>query len=539
MISLRFAFAMLLLAIFPVAAIACQEETADPAMEGETAAAAPAWRGEFRSIKIDEEPASHQRAWETRPYQVAVWVCLDGAPSLINIESEICRRIETDCQLLDPSGWNVSAGTPPSQWRWKLLNSAIEESMVEKVLAEPELEFYDKLMVVRVASNSGSYEIDVREIDAHTRQIGPTVSLRTGILSRVGALSAKLLGRAFMPIARIEEVSKKNTTEMRARGIEACVRTEINEDLELEVVTIKNSPCFIRSTDRLLPVVIRTDRNGKITKLDPEPFTFIAIDNIEGTVINGSIFSTSNSPLAGRKSKRAEKLALVIRPGNGTTVLRLVSRDDKNPLPLEGYHIVTVEPDDIKQELEYHGKTDWRGEIQIPPSDDMRMLLVRRGGRRLKKIPVIPGFRDELETTVTKDETSLLASGVVSGLENEILSLAVLRRIYQKEIEKAIKDGKEDQAREILRTYSDLESPQDLRARMADEEVRLKAQTEVQREKQYIQKLFSPLKKIASSDFIKNAEAEIRKWIESGDVPEAPEVSEEEAQASAPLKGSG
>ena len=156
-----------------------------------------------------------------------------------------------------------------------------------------------------------------------------------------------------MPIARIEEVSKKNTTEMRARGIEACVRTEINEDLELEVVTIKNSPCFIRSTDRLLPVVIRTDRNGKITKLDPEPFTFIAIDNIEGTVINGSIFSTSNSPLAGRKSKRAEKLALVIRPGNGTTVLRLVSRDDKNPLPLEGYHIVTVEPDNIKQELEY------------------------------------------------------------------------------------------------------------------------------------------------------------------------------------------
>ena len=152
---------------------------------------------------------------------------------------------------------------------------------------------------------------------------------------------------------------------------------------------------------------------------------------------------------------------------------------------------------------------------------------------------MIPGFRDELETTVTKDETSLLASGVVSGLENEILSLAVLRRIYQKEIEKAIKDGKEDQAREILRTYSDLESPQDLRARMADEEVRLKAQTEVQREKQYIQKLFSPLKKIASSDFIKNAEAEIRKWIESGDVPEAPEVSEEEAQASAPLKGSG
>lgn len=545
MIKLRFASTMLLLAIFPLAAFACQEKTAEPAMEGKAADAAPAWRGEFRSIKIDEEPASNQRAWETRPYQVAVWVCLDGDPSLIETESEICSRIETDCQLLDPSGWNVSAGTPPSQWRWKLLNSAIDDSMVQSVLAEPELEFYDKLIVVRVAANSGSYEIDVREIDARTRQIGPGVSLQTELLSRVGALSARLSGRAFMPIARIDEVSKPNKkglaglAEMRARGIEACVRTEINEDLQPEVVTIANSPCFIRSSDRLLPVVVSTDRSGKITKLAPEPFTFIAIDDIEDTVINGSIYSSSNSALSNRKSKRAEKLALVIRPGNGSTVLRLVSRGDKQSLPLEGYNIVTVEPNDITRELEYHGKTDWRGEIEIPQSDDMRMLLVRRGGRRLKKIPVIPGFRDELETTVTKDETSLLASGVVTGFENEILSLAVLRRIYQKEIETAIKDGKTEQAREILQTYSDLENPQDLRARMADEEIRLKGQTGVQREKQYIQKLFSPLKKIASSDFIKNAEAEIRKWIDSGNVPKKPEVSEEEAQASAPVKGSG
>jgi len=150
------------------------------------------------------------------------------------------------------------------------------------------------------------------------------------------------------------------------------------------------------------------------------------------------------------------------------------------------------------------------------------MLLVRRGGRRLKKIPVIPGFRDELETTITDDEIRLLAKGVVDGIQNEILSLAVLRQIYQKEIEQAIKDGKKDNARQILQTYTELENPQDLRARMADEEIRLKARTPVQREKMSIQKMFSPLKKIANSNFIKNAEAEIRKWIDSGKVPDPP-----------------
>lgn len=537
MLTRSFPISFLMLVLFPLAAFGVQEKAAEP--EADVEAAEPAWRGEFRSIKFSEEPVSRQRAWETRPYQVAAWVCLDGSPSLKNSESEICQRIETDCQLLDPSGWDVSAGTPPSQWRWKLMNSSINDSFVENLLAESELEFYDKLMVIRVRAVSGSYKIDVREIDARTRQIGPTVTMQTEVLERVGALSAKLLGRAFMPLTRIDEVSKTNKAEMRARGIEACVRTEMNEELQPEVVTIENSPCFIRDTDRLLPVIVRTDRNGDITKLDAVPFTFLAIDEIEGTVVNGSVFSSVRAPLAGRKSKRAEKLALVIRPGNGTTVLRLVSRTGKESQPLEGYDIVTVEPDDITVELEYHGKTDWRGEIEIPQSDDMRMLLVRRGGRRLKKIPVIPGFREELETTVTNDEISLLAQGVVSGLENEILSLAVLRRIYQNEIEKAIEDGKNDEARRVLQTYADLENPQDLRARMADEEIRLKSQTDVQREKAYVQKIFSPLKKIVSSDFIKNAEAEIRKWIDSGKVPERQEVDEQEAQKKAPLKGSG
>ncbi len=521
MINLRvmavpfFALAFLCSSVFAI-----QEAPATD--QAETTPAPPAWRGEFRSIKIAAEPAASKRAWETRPYQVAAWVCMDGSPALNNGEAEICERISTECQLVDPSGWVVKVGTPPSQWRWKMLKSQIDEDAVVDILADPELEFYDKLMVIRVTANAGNLNVSVREIDARTHQVGPLVKAQTRLMSSVGPLASRLVSRAFMPVARIDEVTAKNEAELRTRGIEACVRTEIGEDLLPEVVTNTSSPCFVRDTDRLLPVVIRTDRSGNLVKLEAVPFTFIAIKNIEGTVINGSVFSSVRAPLAGRKSKRAEKLGLVIRPGDGSTVLRLVSRGDGDPVPLEGYDIATVEPDDITKELEYHGKTDWRGEIRIPASDGMRMLLVRRGGRRLKKIPVIPGFRDELETTITSDEIRLLADGVVTGLENEILSLAVLRQIYQKEIEKSIKDGKKDQARQILQTYTELENPQDLRSRMADEEIRLKARTPVQREKMVIQKMFTPLKKIASSDFIKNAEAEIRKWIDSGKVPDPP-----------------
>ena len=403
--------------------------------------------------------------------------------------------------------------------------SSLDQTEIVELLSEPELEFYDKLIIVRLTERSGNLEIDVREIDSRTRQLGPAAMATTRLIGSVGSLASKLIRRAFMPIARIDDVFKDNTTEMSARGIEACVLTQINDELEPEVVSNVNSPCFVKESDRFLPIVIRTDRSGNVTRLDAIPLTFVAIKNITGTVIDGVVYSSVRAPLAGRKSKRAEKLALVIRPGDGETTLRLMSRDSNDAEPLEGYDVVTVNPEDIKDEKEYHGKTDWRGEIRIPRSNDMRMLLVRRGGRRLKKIPVIPGFRDVIETSVTNDETRLLASGVVKGLENEILSLAVLRQIYQKQIEASIEEGSKDDARQILRTYTSLENPQDLRARMADEEVRLKSQTEVQREKEVIQRMFSPLKKIVSSDFIKNNETDIQKWIDAGKVPDPePEV---------------
>ena len=255
----------------------------------------PARRGEFRSVKFEAEPVEANRAWETRPYQVAVWVCHDGSPTLIDREQEICQRIEINSQLLDPSGWNIVAGTPPSQWRWKLLQGDIDATNASSVLDDPELEFFDKLVIVRVRSVGGSYKIEVREIDGRTRQLGPTASASTGIPSLIGSIASQLLSRAFMPLTRIDEVGKTNKAEMRARGIESCVRTEINEQLQPEVVTITNSPCFIRDSDRMLPVVIRTDRGGKVVKLDAVPATYIAIESIDNTVDRRTSFLCRSS----------------------------------------------------------------------------------------------------------------------------------------------------------------------------------------------------------------------------------------------------
>jgi hypothetical protein len=202
-----------------------------------------------------------------------------------------------------------------------------------------------------------------------------------------------------------------------------------------------------------------------------------------------------------------------------------MSRGTEEPQPLEGYEIHSRRPEDPPEVLNFVGKTDWRGEITIPSGDGLYLLLVRRGGKNLKKVPVIPGFRDHLETTVTSDDSRLMARGVVTGLQNEILSLVVLRELYEKDINKALDDGRIDEARNILRQYTDLEDPQELKIRLADEQVRLKSRTTVERERKAIKELFDNLLKIVNSDFVRSKEAEFRERIENGGKPlEKPDV---------------
>ena len=208
----------------------------------------------------------------------------------------------------------MRVGTPPSQWHWGLFDSDSDTRFAEKVLIEPELQHYDKLMVVRIRDSNDQIAIDVREFDIRTQLHGPRIESATRFPHAIPSITAKLLTRAFMPVARIDEVTPGNEAFLKSRGIEACIRTSINEDLEAEVVPTRDSPVYIRKSERFQPVVLRTDRSGKITKLDAIPFTFIVANSVDKNDIKGKLHSTKRAPLAGRKSKRAEKLALVIRP---------------------------------------------------------------------------------------------------------------------------------------------------------------------------------------------------------------------------------
>jgi len=490
------------------------------------------------TIQFEAAPATLERAWEARPYQVAVWLCLDGSPLLGGDAEQLCESVETQCHLFDASGWNVRVGTPPSQWRWKLLEYSSEQAISKDLLSEPELAHYDKLMVVRLRESFGSISIKVREYDIQTQQHGPVTESSTRFPGSIPLITADLVTRAFMPLARIDVVNAANQAFLKSRGIQACVRTVINEELVPEVEPIRSSPVFVRSSDRFQPVVVRTDRAGKITKLDAIPFTFIVADSINQNSIQGTIHSSQRAPLAGRKSKRAQKLALVIRPPEGNTTLRLMSRG-KDPLPLEGYEILSRPPGATKEDKsEFLGKTDWRGEIVIPQSRDLRLLLVKRGSRPLKKIPVIPGFRDFLETSVASDDKRLEAEGVVLGLQQELKGQVAVRSLYELQILGFLERGEKEQAKEVLELYLSLETPREFKQRLANEESSLKSQTESKREKEAIRLKFEQIRKIVGTGVLKARGQDLEKMVRSGKVvpfrDEVEKPSEDEPTAEEP-----
>ncbi len=527
---------------FAVTPLALQDETAtaaEPAAEGEPGGEAEADSASEVLVGVISQaeevegvvPEIVLRSWELHPYKVLVWICQSGSPRLNAIEDSLEHEILRQAELIDPSGWLVYVQSAPPLWRNKLLRSIDKPDELKGIENAPQLKNADKLMVVCLEDQEGQINFQVREFDIQTQQWGAMVNRNTAQITSMHQNVFQAITKAFMPIARVDRVTEDGGVIMRARAVDACVKAAQGNDGEWVLESNSNSPVWIRPDDRFLPVIRRVDRKGNLAKLEAVDFTFLTIDKKEESaeqnessyILNCSIHSYHRAPLSGRTSRRAQKLALVIRPPETSTELKLVSRDDDQKA-LAGYEIWSRRPGMTRDEKsEYLGNTDWRGILEIPPhaTDGLRLIYVKRGNRALKKLPIIPGLYSHLKSTVPNDETRLYAQGIISGFQNEILNLVAQRQVYEVEIDAALENKDYDQASELLQKYAALTSPQDVKARMADEEIRLKAQTVDQRELGSISGMFGILREALSARIGESTESDLRKRLQTAKQLEA------------------
>lgn len=485
--------------------------------EAETVEAITYDESQFISVRLKEEPAVAERSWESRPYQVAVWMVHQGTPSLAMMERPLATNIESLCTLRDASGWFVRVGTPPSSDRYKLFQLLDEPELAGAWEEHPLLQFYDKLIIVRMTGNPTATSITVREHDLQTAQWGPKVERFSTDPAWLPSIVTDAISQAFMPLAIIDRVDEKDKVHMRVRGIEACTRVVFDDDGNPTVEPQLKSPVYVKDSDRFLPIIRTVDRSGKLVSLKPIDFTFLTVDSIEGNSVVASIQSTQRAPLAQRKSKRAEKLAIVIRPPNRPSVLHLQSLDKENPKPLEGYEVWGRKTTDTKDDdSTYIGKTNWLGDVVIPPHESgLRLIYIKRGSRALRKLPIIPGFKDRLVSSLPNDNARLYAEGVIRGYGNEIINLVVQRQLLEQQIESEMESDNWEMAEATLLRYKNLESPTNVKLRMSDEEVRLKSLASDDKEYEYIASMFQSLKDLLNSKIADSREIELQEKIQN------------------------
>jgi hypothetical protein len=438
-----------------------------------------------------------QTAWEYRPYQVLVWLVHDHTAGLEARESQLIEALSRRCQVAEPNAWQVTLGPAPNPWDGRLQSERSYERWTEDLIkaawpdpAKP----IDKLLIIRIGSNLGMLDVSVQELDLATKIWGS----RIGHSCDVDSLELAVfdgIRRAFMPLTRIDRIHENNVlVRVRASGI-SLIPNE-NADGALEMVPNTGSPVWVADHEILLPVIFRKDRNGEISSITSVEATYLSILSRTGPHLECDTHSAKRAPLGGRSGARTERMALCVRSPHRPTTVRFVTEEEPHQ-PLRDLEVYSRLPGmEAEETSEFLGKSDWKGEIIVPPNErGIRLLYIKSGQRPLAQVPVVPGLRDTQDTPLPDDHIRLYAEGIVKAYRNELMDLVARREILAYGIESALDEKRIEDAESKLTELRRLEDAQRFVIRLETERRTIPTANGIQ--KTYIDQMFTEISTLA------------------------------------------
>lgn len=392
--------------------------------------------------------ACAQAAWEFTPYEVRIWLALPDDPTwqegqLAQLRGILLGRAEA---AFGPV-WDCAVEAAPDALAAEIRQD-LHALKVEQVQAAlPAGNSADKIYLVGVQEDQGHLRLQIRELDYRARLFGVVLERESMQRDGLGWLIWDAVADAFTPIARIERVNGNQlAARIRAGGL----------------ITSPDSSAWIRKDMALRPVLRRNDRVGEPTKggINILPWTMLNVLEQNGSQLNCKLQTGYRSPIPAKASSRLERLALLVKPQFPSTVIHLRSRD-ASATPLIGYEIWRKTSD---TDAELLGATDWRGDIELPQAETgaLQTLLVKSGNQLLARLPLVPGQEPKLEAAVVNDDGRLQAEGFVAAFQSKVMDLEARRQISAVRIRAKIKDGKFDEAQQMLEEFRNLESRTDL-----------------------------------------------------------------------------
>ncbi len=390
-------------------------------------------------------------AWESDPYRVRCVLVVPWRPLQPWPAEEYLRRaLVRQADAVVGAAWQLDV--VPAQGPWTTLAPEQELPWDQVPAAWEEL---DKVFLLGLSRHQGGYQLWCREVDVLSRRWGPARRASCSTVRLLPRVAFELLVQCFRPLARIDTADRKKALVQLRCG------TRPWRDKAADPM---------RPGALLLPVVRYDDRQGNPRRIRAIPWTYLRIQRREGPLAHCDLYSGLRSPLSRRRRGRTRMVAMLVRPLPRRSVLRVVS-NDKHRIPLEGYEVLAYGPNDRKTIS--LGWTDHRGELELPPGDRLRLLLIRSGYQVLARIPYVPGLERQIEAPVPNDDQRLAAEAFLIALQQEVIDVVIQRQILIRRIEKRLADGDVETAQQLLEQLQRLPGRNEFEARITRYQQRL------------------------------------------------------------------
>lgn len=307
-----------------------------------------------------------------------------------------------------------------------------------KNLAAETIEASDKLFIVHVATERLPWTVSVVELDCLMRNFSVVHRRSVSSPSLLVSVMGQAITEIFAPLVRIEDAGAKTAKGLvRAHGL----------------ITDPNSPASVFQDDFFVPMTRKNDRNGDPVQIGPLDWAYLHVKEVDGPRLEMDYHAGKSGGLQGRQNKRTFRTATRVRPLDDSTTIRLHAQ--RNPsAPLVGYEI--YERGLSSTEMNFVGRTDWNGRIEIPKSDlAMRLLYVKNGGAVLARLPVVPGQSAFEVADLFGDDQRLRAEAYIRGTQNSIVDLTAIRQLLAARIRLRLEAGQLAEAEELLQTLKD------------------------------------------------------------------------------------
>ena len=411
----------------------------------------------FVSATILTGSTATAQNWSTQPYRVKVWMALDESPEVEMVGSErIANAIARKSDVIFGASWILDIQAAPATIAHSLAKDPSWATFDSIANVDPGIEDFDKLFLASVAAAQGAIKIHVRELDVRTRQFQTTNSRLVRQVTRTPNAVAELAVESFTPVGLIGRSRDDRVTVKMKAGL-LTGNAIVNRILPPAGAVLSG-------------VTRRSDRLGKVIEngIIPIPWTLLRVESQDrktGT-IECSIVSGMRSPLRARSSRQVERIGMVVRPTQASSTLRLHKRNDEK-FSLAGYDVYYRLPGE--KTSTFIGRTDWRGEIEVPADEnDIKIMYVKNGGRILARLPIVPGHRASVSAPLTDDSRRLEAEGFLKGIQEQMVELTARRRVLALRIRKAISDKRVEKAEQLLDEMRGLQTRDDLNRKMRE-----------------------------------------------------------------------